>query len=153
MYLYKVSTLKIKGFILIEYIHEISNEDGYKRYSKFQISETLKYILFDDYYLYGSTSFNKMDLIEELYKKNFSNKYDREGQAEIFKLYIDNQAFKDKTQFVYSLIDYDKYVKFVKENENIENPGDYTITYDIVDSDGVKVTMYSVNIADIAFVF
>lgn len=138
---------------MIEYIHEISNEDGYKRYSNFQISETLKDILFDDYYLYGSTSFNKMELIEELYKKNFFDKYDREAQAEIFKLYIDNQAFKDKTQFVYALIDSTKYKKFVEENPNIENPSDYTITYDIVDSDGVKVTMYSISIADIAFVF
>lgn len=138
---------------MIEYTHELSNEDGYRRYSNFQISETLKDILFEDYYLYGSTTFNKMELVEELYKKNFYDKYDKESQAEIFKLYIDNQAFKDKAQFVYSMIDYDKYTKFVKENENIENPNDYTITYNIVDSDGVKVTMFNISIADIAFVF
>lgn len=138
---------------MIEYLHEISNEDGYRKYSNFQISDNLKDLLFDDYYLYGSTTFNKIDLIDELYKKNFYDKYDRETQSEIFQLYIDNQAFKDKAQFVYAMIDYDKYKKFVAENANIENPNEYTITYNIIDSDGVKVTMYDINISDVSFVF
>ena len=88
-----------------------------------------------------------------MYKKNFYDKYDRVVYKEVYEKYIDNEKFKEKAKFVYSIIDYDKYVKFVEENESIENPNELTITYSVVDSDGVKVIVYNLAITDIAFVF
>ena len=138
---------------MIESKHEISNEDGYKKYSNFIISEELKSILSDDYYLYGSKQFSKDDLCEELYKINFHDKYDKDSNQLIYSKYINNEKFKDKAYFIYSIIDYVKYKKFVEENENIENPNDLTITYNIIDSDNTKVLIYNINIIDISFVF
>lgn len=88
-----------------------------------------------------------------MYKKNFYDKYDRVTYKEVYEKYIDNEKFKEKAKFVYSIIDYDKFVKFVEENESIENPNELTITYSVVDSDGVKVIVYNLLITDIAFVF
>jgi hypothetical protein len=44
-------------------------------------------------------------------------------------------------------------VKFVEDNETIENPNELIISYSVVDSDGVKVNIYNIGITDIAFVF
>ncbi len=138
---------------MIEKTHFISEDNGYKKYNHFEISKELESILAEDYYLYDSDKFSKQELIEELYKKNFINKYDKETQKEVFDLYIDNNEFKKKAQFVYSLIDYDKYSNFVLENPELENPGDLTIKYSILDSEGVKVQIYHISIIDISFVF
>ena len=35
----------------------------------------------------------------------------------------------------------------------IENPNELIIPYNVVDSDGVKINIYNISIADIAFVF
>ncbi len=138
---------------MIEYQHEISNTDGYKQFNSFSIHEELKDILADEYYLVGSKDFNKQTLCEELYKKNFYDKYDKDANSMVYSKYIDNQKFKDKALFIYSIIDFEKYKKFVKENGNIENPNDLTITYNIIDSDNTKVLIYSLSIVDISFVF
>ena len=66
---------------------------------------------------------------------------------------INNEKFKEKAKFIYSVIDYDKYVKFVEENQTIENPNELIISYSVVDSDGVKVQIYNIGISDISFVF
>lgn len=129
------------------------DEDGYKQFNHFEISEELKDILFDDYYNYNNAQYNKQELIEELYNKNFVNKYDREQHKQIFELYIDDEKFKTKAQFIYSLVDEEKFKTFVAQNAEIENPNALTITYNIVDSEGVKVQMQKVSIADIAFLF
>lgn len=131
----------------------ISDEDGYKRFNHFEINKGLKDILFDDYYLYNKESLDKKNIIENLYNKNFVNKYDREAQKEIFDLYIDNDEFKKKAQFIYSIIDYDKYAKFALENPELDNANEMTIKYSILDSDGVKVQIYHISIIDISFVF
>ena len=60
---------------------------------------------------------------------------------------------KRKAKFIYSVIDYDKYVKFVEDNQTIENPNELIISYSVVDSDGVKVNVYNIGITDISFVF
>jgi len=138
---------------MIETKHEISNEDGYKRYSNFIINDKLKEIIADDYYLYGSSDFNKTNLCEQLYKLNFYDKYDKDTNSVVYSQYIDNQKFQDKAKFIYSIIDYEKYKKFVENNENVENPNELTITYNILDSDNTKVLMYNINIVDISFVF
>ena len=138
---------------MIESKCEISNKDGYKRFSHFLINEGLKNILSDDYESYGSSTFDKKELCEKLYKINFYDKYDKDANQLVFSKYIDNENFKNKAHFIYSIIDYEKYKKFVKENENIENPNDLTITYNILDSDNTKVLMYSITIIDISFVF
>lgn len=138
---------------MIEKTHFVSEENGYKRYNHFEISEGLKEILDDEYFLYDTDKFKKQELVENLYKKNFEDKYDRETQKEIFQLYIDNNDFKKKAKFVYSIIDYDKYEKFVLENPELENPNELTIKYSILDSEGVKVQIYYVSIIDISFVF
>ena len=88
-----------------------------------------------------------------MYKKSFYDKYDRDTYKEVYEKYIDNESFKEKAKFIYSVIDYDKYVKFVEENETIENPSELTISYSILDSEGVKVDTYNISIRDIAFVF
>lgn len=138
---------------MIEYINEISKDEDYIRYNHFLISENLNELLHKDYYLYNTNEFNKSDLIEELYNKNFVNKYDKVQDKQIFDLYINNDKFKEKTQFIYSIIDNKKFEEFAKNNPNIENPNEYTITYNIVDSAGVKVTMYQLSLTEIAFVF
>lgn len=138
---------------MIEYRHEISDEDGYKQYNDFIIHEYLKDILADDYYKVGSKEFTKKDLCEELYKKNFYDKYDKDANSMVYSKYIDNQKFKDKAYFIYSIIDYEKYKKFVEKNQNIENPNELTVTYNIIDSDNTKVLMYNISIVDISFVF
>lgn len=138
---------------MIEYTHEISNEDGYKKFNNFIISEGLKEILRDDYFLFGSDEFTKKELCESLYKKNFYDKYDQDANSLIYSKYINNKSFKDKALFIYSIIDNEKYIKFVESNENIENPNNYTITYNIIDSDNTKVLIYNLNIVDISFVF
>lgn len=131
----------------------ISDENGYKKYNLFEISEGLQDIIADDYLTYASENFKKDSYCELMYKKNFYDKYDRVVYKEVYEKYIDNEKFKEKAKFVYSIIDYDKYVKFVEENESIENPNELTITYSVVDSDGVKVIVYNLAITDIAFVF
>lgn len=138
---------------MIEFRHEISNEEGYKQYNDFIIHEDLKDILADDYYLVGSKEFAKNDLCKKLYKENFYDKYDKDANSMVYSKYIDNEKFQDKAKFIYSIIDLDKYKKFVQENENIENPNDLTITYNIIDSANTKVLMYNINIVDISFVF
>ena len=131
----------------------ISDENGYKKYNLFEIAEGLQDIIADDYLTYASENFKKDSYCELMYKKNFYDKYDRVVYKEVYEKYIDNEKFKEKAKFVYSIIDYDKYVKFVEENESIENPNELTITYSVVDSDGVKVIVYNLAITDIAFVF
>ncbi|MFV0561723.1 hypothetical protein [Malaciobacter mytili] len=138
---------------MIEYINEISNENGYKRYNQYSISDSFKELIFDDYYVYNTKEYNKKELAEKLYNKNFVNKYNKDTQKEIFDLYINNEKFKEKVLFIYSIIDEEKYTQFVQKNPNIQNPNDYTITYNIVDSDGVNVNMYQLSLSDIAFVF
>ncbi len=138
---------------MIESKYEISNEDGYIKYSNFIVSEGLKDILSSDYETYGSCLFNKEELCKKLYKLNFYDKYDEDANELVYLKYINNQQFKNKAHFIYSIIDYEKYIKFVKKNENIENPNDLTITYNILDSDNTKVLMYSISIVDISFVF
>lgn len=138
---------------MIEYTNLISDEDGYKKFNHFEVSEELQSILADNYFLYNTEHFEKIDFVEELYKKNFIDKYDRDAHKEIFESYIDNKEFKEKAQFVYSIIDIDKYAKFVDINKEIKNPNDLTIKYSIIDSDGVKVEVYFLSIIDISFVF
>ena len=138
---------------MIKTTHEISNEDGYKKYNLFEIHEDLADIIADDYLTYSSSQFQKESYTELMYKKNFYDKYDPETYAAVYEKYINNEAFKNKAKFIYSVIDYDKYVKFVEENETIENPNELIISYSIVDSDGVKVEIYNIGISDIAFVF
>ena len=71
----------------------------------------------------------------------------------IYERFINNEKFKEKAKFIYSVIDYDKYVKFVELNETIENPNELIISYSVVDSDSVKINVYNIGISDIAFVF
>jgi len=138
---------------MIESKYEISNEDGYIKYSNFIVSDGLKDILASDYETYGSSLFNKEELCEKLYKLNFYDKYDEGANELVYSKYINNQQFKNKAHFIYSIIDYEKYRKFVEKNENIENPNDLTITYNILDSDNTKVLLYAISIVDISFVF
>lgn len=138
---------------MIEKKHLLSQEDGYTKYNLFEIDESLENLLYDDYYLFDTEEFTNKDKVEELYKKNFLDKYDRDEHVEIFNLYIDNEAFQNKVKFIYSVIDYDKYVNFVKENTEIKNPNEMTIKYFILDSHGVKVQIYHIAITDISFAF
>jgi len=138
---------------MIESKHEISNENGYIRYNNFVINEGLKDIIADDYYLYGSKEFTKAKSCEELYKKNFYDKYDKDANQLVYSKYINNENFRDKAYFIYSIIDYEKYKEFVEKNETIDNPNELTITYNILDSDNTKVLIYNINIVDISFVF
>ena len=138
---------------MLEKTYFLEENNGYKKYNHFEISSELESILSDDYYLYDSKEFDKSNLVEELYENNFINKYDKDTQKEIFELYINNEQFKQKAKFVYSIIDYEKYAKFVLENKELENPNELTIKYSILDSQGVKVQIYFINIIDISFVF
>lgn len=131
----------------------ISDDNGYKKYNLFEIAENLESIIADDYLTYDSKDFKKAAYCELMYKKNFYDKYDETIYKDVYEKYINNEKFKEKAKFVYSVIDYDKYVKFVELNETIENPNDLTISYSVVDSDGVKVEIYNIGITDIAFVF
>jgi len=131
----------------------ISDENGYKKYNLFEIHEDLTSIIADDYLSYTSKDFKKESYCELMYKKNFYDKYDVETYKEVYEKYINNEKFKHKAKFIYSIIDYDKYVDFVEKNQTIENPNELTISYSVVDSDGVKINIYNIAISDIAFVF
>jgi ribulose kinase len=131
----------------------ISDENGYKKYNLFEIHEDLQNIIADDYLEYSTSNFKKAAYCELMYKKNFYDKYDETTYKEVYVRYINNEKFKDKAKFIYSIIDYDKYVKFVEENQTIENPNELIISYGVVDSDGVKVEIYNIGIVDISFVF
>ena len=72
-----------------------------------------------------------------MYKKIFYDKYDETIYKEVYERYINNEKFKEKAKFIYSVIDYDKYVKFVELNKTIENPNELIKSYRVVDSDGV----------------
>jgi hypothetical protein len=141
------------GIKMIRTTAEISNEDGYKKYNLFEIHESLEPIIADDYLEYSSTNSKKAAYCELMYKKNFYDKYDPKTYEEVYVRYINNEKFKEKAKFIYSVIDYDKYVKFAEENQTIENPNELIISYNVVDSDGVKINIYNISIADIAFVF
>ena len=131
----------------------ISDEDGYKKYNLFEIHEDLEPIIADDYLDFSSKNFKKAAYCELMYKKNFYDKYDETTYKEDYERYINNEKFKEKAKFIYSVIDYDKYVKFVELNETIENPNELIISYSVVDSDSVKINVYNIGISDIAFVF
>ena len=131
----------------------ISDENGYKKYNLFEIHEDLESIIADDYLTYASDNFKKASYCELMYKKNFYDKYDETTYKEVYERYINNEKFKEKAKFIYSVIDYDKYVKFVEDNQTIENPNELIISYSVVDSDGVKVNVYNIGITDISFVF
>ena len=131
----------------------ISDENGYKKYNLFEIHGDLEPIIADDYLSYSSENFKKASYCELMYKKNFYDKYDETTYKEVYERYINNEKFKEKAKFIYSVIDYDKYVKFVEENQTIENPNELIISYSVVDSEGVKVNVYNISITDIAFVF
>ena len=131
----------------------ISDEDGYKKYNLFEIHEDLEPIIADDYLDFSSENFKKAAYCELMYKKNFYDKYDETIYKEVYERYINNEKFKEKAKFIYSVIDYDKYVKFVELNKTIENPNELIISYSVVDSDGVKINVYNISISDIAFVF
>lgn len=138
---------------MIKTTHEISDENGYKKYNLFEIHKNLETIIADDYFTYSSNDFKKDSYCELMYKKNFYDKYDKNMYKEVYEKYIDNISFKEKAKFIYSVIDYEKYVEFVEKNKTIENPNDLTISYSVLDSHGVKVNMYNISISDIAFVF
>lgn len=138
---------------MIEKTHFISEENGYKKYNHFEIHDDLKSIIYDDYYLYNTNEFEKELLVEDLYKKNFVSKYDRDTQKEIFDTYIDNEEFMKKAKFIYSIIDFDKYKNFVLENPELNNADELRIKYSITDSDSVSVQIYYISIVDISFVF
>jgi len=138
---------------MIEKKQELSNEQGYKKYSYFKISDALKNLLKDEYFLYNTKTFDKQDELEALYKKNFYDKYDKNANSMVYEKYINNESFKNKALFIYAVIDYNKYSDFVKNNEEIKNPNDYTLEYSILDSTDVKINVYNLNILDISFVF
>ncbi|XOB63186.1 hypothetical protein ACMC56_05105 [Campylobacterota bacterium DY0563] len=132
--------------------HLIEDNQNYKKYNYFEISENLEELLTENYYLYDSKDYDS-SIPTQLYKKNFLDKYDREKDKQIYALYIDDKKFENKVKFIYSVIDYKKYINFVAQNMEIEDPSAYSIKYSILDSDGVKVEVYNINITEIAFVF
>ncbi|WP_428025891.1 hypothetical protein [Arcobacter sp.] len=138
---------------MIEKKYLIEEENNYLKFNLFEVSDEIEEILADDYYKFNSKEYSKKQIVENMYNNNFVNKYDRKKQAEIFSLYIDNEKFKEKVLFIYSIIDEEKYKKFVNKNDEIENPGNFTIKYSVIDSENTKVLMYNISIADIAFVF
>lgn len=138
---------------MIKTVQEISNENGYKKYNQFEIHEDLKDIISDDYLNYSLPNLTKKKYCEDLYKKNFYDKYDAVEYKEVYDRYINNEKFKEKAMFIYHIIDFEKYSKFVQENETIENPNELLISYSVVDSDGVKIDMFNIGIVDISFVF
>jgi len=138
---------------MIKTTHEISNENGYIKYNFFEIHPDLQSIIADDYFKYSTDEFTKEQYCEDMYKKNFYDKYDEVAYKEVYDRYINNEKFKEKAMFIYSIIDYDKYVKFVEENSEIDNPNELTVSYSILDSSGVKINIYTLGISDIAFAF
>ncbi|MAD41942.1 MAG: hypothetical protein CL623_06080 [Arcobacter sp.] len=138
---------------MIKTTHEISNEDGYIKYNFFEIHPDLEEIIADDYFTYATKDFKKQDLCEELYKKNFYDKYDEANYKEVYEKYINNENFKAKAMFIYSVVDLEKFKKFVESNGEILNPNELTLTYSILDSAGVKIDIYNLSIVDISFVF
>lgn len=138
---------------MIKKTYFIDEDNGYKRFNYFEISNEIESILFDDYYLYNTNEFTRNQLTNSLYNKNFVNKYDKQSQKEVFELYIDNPEFKKKAQFIYSIVDEKKLINFVESNCEITDPNKYSVKYYILDSAGVKVQIYSLNIVDISFVF
>ncbi|AXH12719.1 hypothetical protein [Halarcobacter bivalviorum] len=138
---------------MIKTTNEISTEDGYSRYNFFEIHPDLEAIIHKDYQKYGTKDFDRDEYCEEMYKQNFYDKYDEVAYKEVYERYINNQNFKDKAKFIYSIIDFDKYKEFVALNETIENPAELIISYSILDNSGVKVNIYNISISDIAFVF
>lgn len=138
---------------MIEHTNLISDDNGYKSFNHFKIHDTFKEMLFDDYFNYNTNEYNKRELAEDLYNKNFVNKYDPIEHKQIFDMYINNEKFKQKALFIYSLINEAKYTAFVQNNPEIDNPNELTIVYSVLDSDGVKVQIYNISIADIAFLF
>lgn len=138
---------------MIKTTNEISTEDGYSRYNFFEIHPDLEAIIHKDYQKYGTKDFDRDEYCEEMYKQNFYDKYDKVAYKEVYERYINNQNFKDKAKFIYSIIDFDKYKEFVALNETIENPAELIISYSILDNSGVKVNIYNISISDIAFVF
>ncbi|QDF28409.1 hypothetical protein [Halarcobacter anaerophilus] len=133
--------------------HLLEETNDYKKYNYFEITENLEEILADDYILYKSSDFKNDSVAEELYKKNFLDKYDRKKDKEIYSLYIDDKKFEEKVKFIYSVIDYKKYINFVAKNIEIRDPLEYTIKYSILDSEGSKIEIYHISIVDISFVF
>ena len=138
---------------MIEKKQELSNEQGYKKYSYFKISKALESLLKKEYILYNTKTFDKHEELEALYKKNFYDKYDKSANSMVYEKYINNESFKNKALFIYAIIDFDKYSNFVKNNKEIKNPNDYTLEYSILDSKDVKINIYNLNILDISFVF
>ena len=138
---------------MIEKKQELSNEQGYKKYSYFKISKALESLLKKEYFLYNTKTFDKPEELEALYKKNFYDKYDESANSMVYEKYINNESFKNKALFIYAIIDFDKYSNFVKNNKEIKNPNDYTLEYSILDSKDVKINIYNLNILDISFVF
>jgi hypothetical protein len=138
---------------MIEKKYLIEKENNYTKFNYFEISDELEEILTDDYFIYNSKEYTKNSIVEKMYNNNFVNKYDIEKQPEVFSLYINNEKFKEKVLFIYSIIDKDNYVNFVNRHQEIENPNDLTIKYSVIDSDNTKILMYNISIADIAFVF
>ena len=138
---------------MIKTTHEISNEDGYIKYNFFEIHPDLEAIISPDYNLWQTEDFTKQEYCEEMYKKNFYDKYDKNAYAEVYEKYLNNEKFKEKAMFIYSIIDFEKYKEFVELNPEIQNPNELTITYSVLDSTGVKIDIYNLSINDIAFVF
>ena len=138
---------------MIKTTHEISNEDGYIKYNFFEIHPDLESIIADDYFTYASKDFKKQELCESLYKKNFYDKYDEASYKEVYEKYINNENFKAKAMFIYSVVDFDKYTKFVESNTEISNPNELTLNYSVLDNAGVKIDIYNLSIVDISFVF
>lgn len=143
----------LKRTRMIEHTNLISEEDGYKKFNHFQISDELKDLLYKDYHSYKTAHFTRDTQIEELYNRQFTHKYDPIEHKQIFDLYINNVQFKEKAKFIYSIIDEGKFKEFAQQNPEIDNPNDLIISYSVIDSSGVKVQLYKVTIADIAFLF
>lgn len=138
---------------MIKTTHEISNEDGYIKYNFFEIHPDLEAIISPEYNLWNLKDYSKKEYCENMYKTNFYDKYDKSVYKEVYEKFIDNEKFKEKAMFIYSIIDYDKYKEFIELNPEIQNPNELTITYSILDSTGVKIDIYNLSINDIAFVF
>ncbi|MFK2821411.1 hypothetical protein [Arcobacter sp. YIC-80] len=138
---------------MIKTTHEISNENGYIKYNFFEIHPDLEAIIAEEYNTYNTDKFSKQEYCEAMYKKNFYDKYDEVTYKEVYEKYINNEKFKEKAMFIYSIVDFDKFKKFVELNPEIQNPNDLTITYSILDSSGVKVQIYNLTINDLVFVF
>jgi len=133
--------------------HLIKEQNNQKKYNYFEITKNLESILSDNYYLYENDSQTNLQIANELYKKNFLDKYDRTKDKEIYSLYIDNKEFEKKVKFIYSVIDYKKYINFVAKDIQIKDPLEYTIKYSILDFDNQKKEIYHISIVDISFVF